>query len=247
MEVEAHDFDTNVVFSGGAGMFIQYHDVIKPAYLYAIYKMIASRNTYGLPIDIMSSMPITSTIEWYLNRRYRNPLRSLDYMHKLDVTELDQLMLDILKNDNSIYRLAPGLNIQKMLSIYNRQHMTFPIYVYSEHEEPYIAQDIKTVFRGIKCQYVFGDISNCIKNTDQNFTYIFSDIELTKRACEILSGKFAHVIQAADYGYNYLNDFKTFKYDLKSLSSDHPFVRTSVSIVSNPNEMIKSFIHLIDI
>lgn len=238
------DFNTNVLFSGGAGMFLQYHDIVKPVYLYAIIKMIAAKEYFGLPIDIIKDMSIRSIVEWYVNRRYKNPLKSLDYMHKLNSDDLDQLMLQILRNDESIYRLSPSLNIQKMLSVYQKQHMTFPVYVYSENEEPFIKEDIKNIFAGIKCRYLFGDLKECIAKTDQNFTYIFSDIELTKKACEILNGSFAHVLQAGEYGYNYLSDRKTFKYDLRTLSSKNPFVRTAMTIASNPNELIYSFIQL---
>lgn len=241
---ESKNFDTNVLFSGGAGMFLQYHDIVKPVYLYAIIKMIAVKESFGLPIDIIKDMSIRAIVEWYINRRYKNPLKSLDYMHKLNSDDLDNLMIQILKNDDSIYRLAPALNIQKMLSIYRKQHMTFPVYVYSEKEEPSINEDIKHVFAGIPCRYLYGDLKECIKQTDQNFTYIFSDIELTKKACEILTGTFAHVLQAGEYGYNYLSDRKTFKYDLRELSLKHPIVRTSITIASNPDELMYSFIQL---
>ena len=241
---ETKDFDTNVLFSGGAGMFLQYHDIVKPVYLYSIIQMIATGQNYGLPLDIIKDMGICSIVEWYINRRYKNPLKSLDYMHKLNEADLDRLMFQILRSDESIYRLAPALNIQKMLSVYRSQHMTLPVYVYSENEEPAIKEDIKHIFGGIKCTYLFGDLKSCIQKTDQNFTYIFSDINLTKNACEILNGSFAHVIQAADYGYNYLSDRKTFKYDLRELSSKHPFVRTAISITANPTEIIASFIQL---
>jgi hypothetical protein len=238
------DFDTNVLFSGGAGMFLQYHDIVKPAYLYAIIKMIATKETFGMPIEIIKDMSIHSLVEWYLNRRYKNPLQSLDYMHKLNSVDMDRLLYQILKNDPSIYKLSPGLNIQKMLSVYKKQHMTFPVYVYSEYEEPYIKEDIKSIFRGIKCRYLFGDLKECILKTDQNFTYIFSDIELTKQACEILHGRYAHVLQAGDYGYNYIDNGKTFKYDLKQLSMNHPFIRTSITVVSDPTELMCSFIKM---
>lgn len=131
-----------------------------------------------------------------------------------------------------------------MLSVYRKQHMTFPVYVYTEREEKFIKEDIKSVFGGIRCTYLFGDLKECIDKTDHNFTYIFSDIELTKNACEILDNRYAHVIQASDYGYNYLSDHKTFKYDLLELSSKHPLVRTATSFVFNPIDVISSFIQL---
>ena len=55
---ESKNFDTNVLFSGGAGMFLQYHDIVKPVYLYAIIKMIAVKESFGLPIDIIKDMSL---------------------------------------------------------------------------------------------------------------------------------------------------------------------------------------------
>ena len=64
-------FDTNSFFSGGAGLFLQYHDVIKPTYLYAVIQMMITKQTYGLPVYTIEKMSQLATVEWYLNRRYR--------------------------------------------------------------------------------------------------------------------------------------------------------------------------------
>ena len=75
MITDGRIFDTNIFFSGGAGMFIQYHDIIKPVYLYTIVKMIITKESFGLPIDIIKDFSIISIIEWYINRRFKNPIK----------------------------------------------------------------------------------------------------------------------------------------------------------------------------
>jgi hypothetical protein len=240
-------FDTNVFFSGGAGMFIQYHDIVKPLYLYAIVKMICTNTSYGLPIDIISNMSVLSLVEWYKNRRYKNPLQSLDFKHSIPQEDLDNLLQQILLTDESIYSLAPALNIEKMMQVYRREHMSFPIYIYSTQEEPYILTDCKKVFRGITIKYVFGDLREAIKQCDQNFTYIFSDIELVKMAAEILVGTCSHVLLAQDYRYNYIDNFKTLKYDLKSIADAHPFIRLGTTLSMNSADLAISLIELMDI
>lgn len=222
-------FDTNVFFSGGAGMFIQYHDIIKPAYLYAVVKMIITKQYFGLPVNIIRKLSILSLIEWYIRRRYKNPLQCLDYAHCLDPKEVDQLLQRILETDSSIYRLSPPLNIQQMFSVYRRQHMSFPVYVYSELDEPSIEKDCKNVFQGIGFQYLHGDLEDCIKQCDQNFTYIFSDIELVKKSAEILTGTCSHILLAGDYRYNYKDNGVTMKYDLNEIASNHPFIRIGIT------------------
>ncbi len=227
-------FDTNVFFSGGAGMFLQYHDIVKPVYLYAIAKMIATKESFGLPISIISNMSAPSIIEWYVKRRYKNPFQQLDYDHIIDPVELNKFLAMYLEQDPSIYKIAPPLNIQRMLSVYQIQHMSFPVYVYSENEESYIKTDCKNVFPGVTIRYVFGDLRECIKKCDQNFTYIFSDIELVREATEILQGTCSHVLLARDYRYNFKDHCKTPKYDLTDLARSHPYVRMGTTLAMDP-------------
>lgn len=216
--------DTNIFFSGGAGMFLQYHDVVKPVWLYAVMRMIVMNEDYGLPVSIIKNFSLKSILEWYMNRRYVNPLQQLDWAHRINPNDLNTLMQNILK-DESIYRLAPVLNIDRMIEVYHRQQMSFPIFVYSERDEPYIQEDCEKVFRGIHVHYVYGDLPKAIKKCSQNFTYIFSNIELVKSAVEVLKGSCSHILLSSDFRYNYRDNRKTFKYDLTSLMVKHPFVR----------------------
>ena len=238
-------FDTNCFFSGGAGMFIEYHDIIKPVYLYAIFQMILTKQSYGLPLDIIQHMSIISITEWYLHRRFKNPLKQLDINNKIDLYSLDMLMSHILSEDPSIYRIAPILNFGKLISVYRQQHMTFPVYIYSENEESYIAKDCDDIFRGIPHQYFFGDLKESILKCDQNFTYIFSDIESVNKAAEILTGTCSHILLARDYRYNYIDNRKTFKYNLKELAGSHPFIRIGTTIAMDPKDVITSYAQLI--
>lgn len=242
--LENKPFDTGPFFSGGAGMFLQYHDVIKPVYLYAILQMILTKQSYGLPIDIVSHLSIISLIEWYVNRRFKNPLKCLDYANKIDVSQLDKLLHDVMANDPSIYRLCPVLNIEKMLQVYRTQHMVFPIYVYSEVEEPYIKTDCQSIFNGIEFHYFFGDLKSCIEKCDQNFTYIFSDVDLVEKAAEILYGTCSHILLARDYRYNYIDNRKTFKCNLKDLATSHPFIRIGTTLVMDKSELLMHYANL---
>lgn len=238
-------FDTNAFFPGGAGMFIQYHDVIKPAYLYAIVKMILTNQTYGLPFDIISNFSILSIVEWYIKRRYINPLKQLDFMHKLDIKELDDLFKKVLYNDESIYKLSPPLNVCRLFDVYRQQHMTFPIYIYSEEYEPFIKKDCENIFSGIDYYYVYGDLKDAVSKCDQNFTYIFSDIEMVNSASKILRGTYSHILLARDYRYNYTDHCKTFKYNLQQLASSTPVLRIGTTIAMDIRMMPDAFSNII--
>lgn len=244
MDINMKPLDTGTMFSGGAGMFIQYHDIVKPVYLYAIIQMLLTDQSYGLPINIIKNISILSLLEWYLNRRYVNPLKCLDYANNISMKDMDDLLLHILSEDRSISKLAPVLNIGKMLYVYRVHHMTFPIYVYSAVEEPYIREDCKNVFQGIDCKYISGDLKSAIEKCDQNFTYIFSDIELAKNAAEILYGTCSHILIARDYRYNYTDYRRTFKYDLPELQRSHPFIRVGTTLATDPKDILTAYANL---
>ncbi len=233
-------FKTNAFFSGGAGIFIEYHDAIKPVYLYAVIKMMMTGESYGLPIDIIKNFSILSIVEWYKNRRYRNPLEQLDWAHKIDPKELKKLMTEILK-DETIYQLAPSLNIERLIYVYQQQHMIFPWYVYSDEYEPGIEKSCKTIFSGVNYKYLHGDMKTAIMKCDQNFTYIFSDIEHVAKSADILIGTCSHIILARDYRYNYKDNFKTMKYDLGDMAMTHPFLRIDTNIAMDVSLMQHSF------
>ena len=244
MITDGKPFDTNCFFSGGAGMFLQYHDIVKPVYLYTIIKMIMVNESFGLPIDIIKHFSIASIIEWYKNRRFKNPLCCLDFNHLIEPDQLDDILQKILLNDDSIYKYSPVLNIKRMMDVYRRQHMSFPVYIYSEKEEPYIKEDCKSIFHGIQTKYLHGDLKNAIQKCDQNFTYIFSDIELVKEASDILIGTCSNVLLAGEYRYNYIDNGRTFKYNLTDMAKSHPFIRIELTSAIDIYSLIKSFTDL---
>jgi hypothetical protein len=203
--------------------------------------MILTKTTYGLPFHILERLSIFSFIEWYMKRRYVNPLCCIDYKHQASPDELDNILSKVLNSDPSIYKLSPALNIQSLMYVYKKQSMVFPIYIYSKKEEPNILPDCKEVFSGIKIKYLYGDLKEAILKCDQNFTYIFSDIELLKDACTILHGTYSHILLAKDFRYNYIDNCKTLKYDLYDLTIKHPFIRTGLILSSDMNKLAMSF------
>ena len=240
-------FDTNAFFVGGNGLFIQYHDVVKPVYLYAILKALSINDAFGLPLQIIKHMSSRSLLEWYYRRRFANPFQCLDYNHTVPKETLDTILQKILLSDPSIYKLAPTLNIQTMLDVYRRQHMSFPIFVYSKRREDIIAEDIKTDFPGITIKYLYGDLREAISKCDNNFTYIFSDIELLKESVEILIGTYSHILLSRDYRYNYTDHYQTTKYDLYELGLNHPFVRIGLTQSSQPDRLLEVLSNIIKV
>jgi hypothetical protein len=101
--------------------------------------------------------------------------------------------------------------------------------------------DCKRALSGIPVRYLHGNLEDAIKKCDQNFTYIFSDVELVKQCSKILLGTYAHVLLAMDYRYNYIDNGKTFKYNLHELALSHPFVRIGTTLAGDKNEVLLAF------
>ena len=229
MMAEAGKFDTEAFFSGGAGMFLEYYDIVKPVYLYATLKLLITDDNYGIPVSILKNFSVLSLIEWYKNRSYINPLQQLDFNHCTDKEVLDRILNYELENDESLYTLSPVLNIYPLIDVYIHQHMSFEFCIYSKEYNPFIERDLETVFNGTNYTYLYGDLKDCIAKTSENFTYIFSNIELANEASQLLHGTCSHILVAGDYRYNYKDNFKTLKYDLNDMAASHPFIITGTT------------------
>lgn len=238
-------FNTNAFFAGGGGMFVEFHDVIKPVYFYAIIDMLMGGKTFGLPIEILQDFSIGALLEWYKFRQFRNPIQQLDWKHTIDQETADKIM-DVILQDETIYQLAPPLNIDRFLDVYRAQFMNFPWFVYSEKEEPAIKVACDQIFQSIQYKYVYGDLRQCIAKCDQNFTYIFSDIDKVKNAAELLHGTYSHLLLVSDYRYNYTDNFTTLKYNLQDLMGKHPFIRLGTTTAMDIDLMENAFDNIID-
>lgn len=232
-------FDTNVFFSGGAGIFMSYHDIVKPTYLWAVIKMMMIGNELGLPFDTLHHLSVLSLTEWYLNRRYANPLRSLDYLGGYKPEELDELLDHILTNDASIYDLCPKMNVARLLSPYTSQHMTFPVYIYTDKFEAAVAEDCKSMFPGVPVTYVYGELEEALGRCEQNFTYMMSDIDQFTKLAKLLDGTYSHMLLASDYRYNKKPD-GTFKYDLKGLMDKYPYIRIETFNACSTQDLVQA-------
>ena len=231
-------FDTSNMFVGGKGLFIQYHDIIKPVKLYAICKMIIQDITFGLPLRIIKNMSVYSLIEWYMKRKYSNPLQCLDYRQKADKSQIDNLLYKLL-SDPSIYKLSPLLNTAKLLVVYTKQNMNIPVFIYNEYQDDNLENDMKNNFPSIKFNFLYGDLKQSLQQCDENFTYILSDIEILKNLSELLIGTYSHLLLSDDYSYNY--EGRKFKYDLLDIQVHTPFLRIGTIQAVDLNSLLKSF------
>jgi len=232
-------FDTRKLFSGGGGLFIQFQDVVTPIYLFAIIKLLLTDASLGLPISIIKDMSILSLAEWYIKRSNINPIQELDYKHQLSSQDANTLLYKILE-DRSIYDHSPVFNVGLMFDVYKHKKMNIPIYIYSEYNDPHIEYFGRKHFPDISFKYIYDDLSSAIKKCNDNFTYIFSNIEFFKQACELLKGSYANILLAQEYKYNYIDNCVTTKYPLEELMFNNPFILTGITRVINVKTLANS-------
>jgi hypothetical protein len=237
---ETKSFDTGTFFSGGSGMFLQYDDIVQAIGLMVVFKLISGDNDYGLPIRPLRSMSPLSLIEWYLHRRYPNPIKTLDYLDRFTDDEADSIYRRILQEDDSLYRLAPPLNVQRLLSVYKRQSLNFPVYVYTKEDTPILRETCRDIFPGIPVKLVSGDLREATAECRHNCTFIVSDIEFLAKLTEVLDGTYSHIILAADYRYNYKPHYRNrFKYSLSEMMDSHNYLRIETTSVFDPTSVAR--------
>lgn len=211
-----NSFNTDSLFVGGAGMFVEYHDIIRLVDLFVVVRMMLTEESFGLPVHILKGMGVAPMTEWYLKRPNQNPFTALDYNHILDIHELDQLRSQILDSDPSIYQYAPYTNFYKMLQLMRDQQIGIPVYVWTPTPEVNIQQDLATM--PIHPTYVSGSLESALSKTGNNFTYIFSDISHAKVAADIINDRYAHILIPTEFRYNYQDHMKTLKYTIQKLN-----------------------------
>lgn len=231
-------------FSGGGGFFIDYFDVVRPLYLFTVLDMIMNNLTFGLPVDIIKDMSCGAILEWYVKRRYVNPLKCLDFYNIINDKELDDC-LDEYITRFPIYRLCPDMNIHKMMDVYRNERMEIPVFIYTEKEYDFVKEDIHLSFPSINKLYLHGDLNTALERCAPNFTYIFSSIDRLKIACDHLKGTCAHILLSNEYRYNQAKINQPIESELYNMMISTPYLRIGTtssidleSMLMNMNKLI---------
>lgn len=240
---EENKVSPNGFFSGGGGFFIEYFDIVRPIYLFIIIDMIMTNNTFGLPTDIIESMNNKSIIEWYIKRRYINPLKCLDFYNIINLDELDSLLDDYITHV-PLYQVCPTMNIHKMMEIYKNDHLDIPVFIYTEKEYQHVKNDIHMSFSGINVRYLTGDLVKCLQSCGPNFTYIFSTMNALKIAVDFLKGTCAHVLLSREYRYNQVGLPISLEQELGGIMQANPFVRIGTTTSVDMEALLSSLVSI---
>ena len=168
-------------------------------------------------------------MEWYLNRRHRNPLYDLCYFdvdgeltdEQIEfVSELDDMLEEALHN-KYIYEVNLTTNAVPILQHILTAEFVPSIVVYHPVENEYIKEDIQEMF-GNKAELRTGDIEEVLKDIPEDSMYIFSDAENISVLEDLDKLDYSAILAVQDYFYNWASDDK-FLVDFDELQKDHIF------------------------
>ena len=168
-------------------------------------------------------------MEWYLNRKHRNPLYDLCYFDvDGELTEdqiefvsgLDDMLEEALRNKH-IYEINLTTNAVPILHHILTAEFVPSIVVYHPVENEYIKEDIHDMF-GNKAEFKTGDIEDVLKEMPDDSMYIFSNAEYISILEDVDKLDYSAILAIHDYDYNWISD-EQFLVNFEELEKDHVF------------------------
>lgn len=215
------------VFINSKCLFVEYNDVIKSPLFPLMYLYIEDEelNEY---FDFSSVIGITpeEMCEFYLNRRYINPLYNFPLNSRISPEDGMRFADDVVRQSfdisNSVYSDDMILNFAVSLSfVLKDPNFIKDCRVYSEDYHKFIEEDLQELY-GKRVTYVYGDFKEAIKTVPQDSTYVLSDISKVQIISDEDKLKLNTILLADNYAYNYdING--NYKIDMVKLSENCPY------------------------
>lgn len=240
------------LFTNSKCVFIEYCDGVALPWLVFLSFLPKIQNIEKLfDVNQIRCLDDFGLMEWYLNRKHRNPLYDLCYFD-VDgdltdnqitfVSELDDMLEEALQNP-SIYDIDLTTNAVPMLQHILTAEFIPRIVVYHPAENQYIKESIEELF-GKKAELKTGDLEDVLKDVPEDSLYFFSNAETIPILADIGKLDYSAILVAQDYAYNWVSD-DDFVVDFDELEKDHVFKygyfsACSAVDISGENENIKN-------
>ena len=215
------------VFINSKCLFVEYNDVIKSPLFLLMYLYIQDEELNRC-FDLSSVIGITpkEMCEFYLHRKYINPLYNFPLNSKIDPIEgadfADKVVSESLDISKSFLSDDTALNFAATLAFVLRDpNFIKDCRVYTRDYHKLIEEDLFEMY-GKRVKYVYGDFKEVIKSVPPDTTYVFSDITKMQELHEEDKLRLNTVLLADNYSYNY-NPDGTYKVDIVKLSEYCPY------------------------
>lgn len=218
-------------FTNSSCIFIEYCDGLALPWL-VFLSFLANMPTMDklFNLEKIRCLDEFGLMEWYLNRKHRNPLYDLCYFDVDDVnlsddeldflSGLDDMLEEALMNEH-LYEISLTTNAVPIIQHILMAEFVPRVIVYHPVDNPYIKDDIHEMF-GEKAELMTGDIEDVLKNVPNDSMYIFSDAENISLLEDIDKLDYSAILAVQDYSYNWVSDDK-FLVDFDELEKDHIF------------------------
>lgn len=205
-------------------LFIEYHDILNMPWLSLLALIKQSKMIKELfNLEEIEHYKFDELFEWYKYRMHRNIFDEFKACKEID-NDIFLNSLMTASNANYFHSLnieMPFLNATKTIL---SSGFVKRIVVYTENEELGVMDFIKSNLSINSVEYMFGDLTECLKKIPIDSTYVFSDIMKINNLIENDHINYSSFIIARDLRYNYKEDDKTkLKIDIESLSENYVF------------------------
>ena len=203
---------------------IEYNDILK-APMATLLSVIRSNIKLREIMDFskIDGLSNKGLMEWYVTRRYNNPLEDLIKKEvPYDKENIDGLLYSQLScSSNFIDYSEPLLFIQTLKILISRE-IVKKIFVYSPIKLPGLEDDMK-LYIDKEITYLYGSFVDCLKKIPPDSTYVLSDIEKV----EILNSNNKLNMNAVIVPYSYRYNYKVTDKTTLKVNFDE-FLKTSV-------------------
>ena len=202
-------------FTNSECVFVEYCDGVKLPWFVLLTFMQRSPSIGELfDMDQILCLDENGLLEWYLNRRHRNPLYDLckfdvdsEDLSEREVEFLNDLdeLLDEWCNVKDVYDIELTTNITPLLQHIAYTKLVKQIVVYHPTENKFIEEDVKELF-GPLAELKTGDINDVISELPTDTLYIFSDAENISVLEDVKGLDYSAILAVQDYKYNWTDD-----------------------------------------
>ena len=200
---------SNSMFLNTDFLVVEYHDTIKFPWFSLLLSIHLIDDLHQLfDLSFISLLNDQAKLKWYIERPYRNILKCFPQKEGVQLSDedLDELLHDIMRQIPQAYgemSALPVCEALRHLPIDKDRKFIKHILIHSDRYEETIDNDLMKIDFP-KCQYVYGDFKEIMKEHEVTFnsTFILSDIWKLRDLEELGLLRMSSVLMATDYKYN---------------------------------------------
>lgn len=230
-------------WSGTTALMVEYDDVIRAPMLEVIKAIRKSKNLWEiLNLNEIEYLYDEGVLEWYRQRKNRNPFLDLPHGDDIDDEFLNELMSKYLNSTMLYTTNGRELEFVSCIRYIASQHFKMKCYVYNEYGNKFIRHDLKVLFPEISFEIRTGSFKEAISDLPRDTTYAISDINKLQVLADTNHLAFSGVMLADGYRYNYNEEQQgNLKVDPDELKDKHPFKFISYNSCKFSKEEIAEF------